>query len=378
MSTLSAAQLGHILDGIVEARKGNMIFERLNLSLFEKGWGARKLPDNNWKFAFYVGDGGAAEFEFSTGLEPWPMVSVDGGQTFTTTYKSWGYSVICSQMELRETDKMEAYELLKRRDEAVGFTLRRKLYRRFLGHAASGFASLNSLNGVDSTAGALEEDAVGSQTNTFAGFNKSTYATYHRSQNQVIDAGGTAGTTLANRCLDAGLRIDRWQADHMGGSIKTAKPIGLLSEAAFKNLVTSQSARDMVVSRPSGNLDETSRLSTAMQAMKLVWGGVEYVIDHNLPVQNSGLATATNPISGYIIDPEMLGFVKRVAKNAGTGPREMYFTPKPGPLSEVSGYDVYMKKYYIEGQVIAGTVRSGNDNRVGLSTNAIILNAETY
>jgi hypothetical protein len=378
MSTLNAQQIGHVLDTLVTSRKANFLNERLGLDTLEKGWSSRSLAGHTWRRSFYAGgDGGSTEFEFSTGLEPWPMVSTDGGQYFTTSPRMWGFSVICSRMEMRELSKDQAADLLKRRLDAVMFSARKRFFRRILGHASTGWTNLNTLNGVDSGFnGALEDDAVGSQTNTFAGFNKSTFATYARSQNQVADCAGAAGTTMAERLLDVGLKIDRYLANEMGGAVSGAKPVAKLSSESFKNLVKSQMARDMII-KPTTNLDEGSRLSQAVQKKMLTWGGIDYEIDYNLPVQNAGLATATKPISGYIIDPTQLGFTKRkVAQSPEAGPATMYFQSDRTGVVEVSGYDVFMKKYYVDGQFDFGPV--ANEGWMGLSTSAIILDAETY
>lgn len=78
-------------------------------------------------------------------------------------------------------------------ESCMGF-LQRQWSQRVVGGTGAGFANWITLNGIDSTAGVFEENAVGSQTNTIGGLSKSTYSNVIGWQNTVANLNNAFGT----------------------------------------------------------------------------------------------------------------------------------------------------------------------------------------
>lgn len=75
----------------------------------------------------------------------------------------------------------------------MGF-LQRRWSQRILAATGAGFSNWITLNGIDSTAGVFEENAVGSQTNTIGGLSKTTYSSVIGWQNCVSNLNNAFGT----------------------------------------------------------------------------------------------------------------------------------------------------------------------------------------
>lgn len=78
-------------------------------------------------------------------------------------------------------------------EATMGF-LQRQWQSRVLTGTGTGFTNFITLNGIDSTAGVFEQDAVGSQTNVIGGVSKATYSGVIGWQNQVANLNNAFGT----------------------------------------------------------------------------------------------------------------------------------------------------------------------------------------
>lgn len=110
-------------------------------------------------------------------------------------------------------------------EATMGF-LQRQWQFRVLAATGLGFSNFVTLNGIDSTAGVFEQDAVGSQTNVIGGLSKATYSGVIGWQNQVANLNNAFGTnqiglfnlianTIVHKPLDKKKKI--WLMTVQGG-----------------------------------------------------------------------------------------------------------------------------------------------------------------
>lgn len=104
--------------------------------------------------------------------------------------------VITKKEELENNSDKGVVKILEVRTKNVFGMLRRETNKQILAGNSSVLLNLNTLNGVASTTGFIEQLAPGSQTNTVGGVSKTTYQGIPGWQNQYQTASGTAATTL--------------------------------------------------------------------------------------------------------------------------------------------------------------------------------------
>jgi hypothetical protein len=228
--------------------------------------------------------------------------------------------------------------------------LKRDFCKQIVQGGVTGFEDWGTLNGVDYTSGAgpggglLEILAHGSQTNTYGGFNKTSYQSVPGAQNVRYDVGGSfnsAGLTGLNRVL---IETEKYADDDL---LKSR--VVLASTAGMENLKRSLQAYERYTN--ADTLDGTN--------LKLHVGGVPVAVEHYMPT--SGTNTATDPLSFYIID------FSNIYVCWSKGIQDGYFGMSE--FREVGGdYDVRRALITVRGQL---WVRKW-------STSAVVFDGETF
>ncbi len=190
--------------------------------------------------------------------------------------------VIAGQEERINRGPGAVASILERRKDAVMGGFHRKFVRQtFIGDVAQ-FSDLNTWNGVDYSTGFLEEDAVGSQTNSIGGLSKSTYASLPGAQNQRYDAAGSFNSNGIAAMI------------HINQKIRARHPMNMGPDAWFMSEAFSQNMKRSLQSyeRYVGGAD-------GVDAGKLyaVWDGVPCYTETYMA--NAGTNTTADPISAY-------------------------------------------------------------------------------
>ncbi len=133
--------------------------------------------------------------QFSTGYEP---VSLAVNSVLASAVYDWADFaqpiVISRKEELENSGEKAVVKILEARMRSVMGQLRRELNKQILAGNSTVLTRVNTLNGVSSTTGFLEDRAVGAQTNTVGGVSKTVYQSTTGWQNQFRSAAGAFGT----------------------------------------------------------------------------------------------------------------------------------------------------------------------------------------
>ena len=222
--------------------------------------------------------------------------------------------------------------------------LKRDFVKQIVQGSVTGFEDWGTLNGVDNSDGLLEEDARGSQGNSYGGFSKSTYSGVAGAQNVRFDIGGSfnsAGLTGLNRCL---IETEKFADDDLMKS-----RVVLASTAGMENLKRALQANERYTD--ANAIDGTN--------LKLHVGGVPVAVEHYMPT--AGTTTTADPISFYIVD------FSNIYVCWSKGIQDGYFGMTD--FREVGGdYDVRRALLTVRGQL---WVRKW-------STSALLIDGETF
>ena len=116
--------------------------------------------------------------------------------------------VISKDEELKNRGEAQVINILDARSKAVLGAMRRNMLRQVVeGVDAGGYADWNTLNGVTTATGFLEEQAITAQTNIIDGaFNKGTFAAIPGAQNQVANINNSFSANGLQALVD--LRVE--------------------------------------------------------------------------------------------------------------------------------------------------------------------------
>lgn len=179
----------------------------------------------------------------------------------------------------------------QRRVEAMVSQAYRKFSQQVVSGNVAGFdtggsSGWSTMNGIDRTWGFMEDEAVGSQTNSFGGLARSSYATVVGSQNQVQNAGDAFGSNGLNGLFS------------LVTSTKRHKDIGtkvfLASDAGMNNLKRSTQAYERYVS--------TKEIDPGL--VIAMFQGIPVFQEPQMPVSTAtgGSASNTNPMTFLLWD----------------------------------------------------------------------------
>mgnify|MGYP003146877065 CR=1 FL=1 len=206
------------------------------------------------------------------------------------------------------------------------------------------FTGFGHLNGIDTDAdGILEEDAHGSQTNTYGGFNKGSYQNVQGAQNNSYDIGGSFNSGgldgLISTIIDCEKRSE--------GSLDGMHVFG--STAAVRNYKMTLQPQERYMS--SDTLDGTR--------MALAVHGKPLYIEHYMP--NSGTNTTASEASFILLDFNAIYFMwSKVIRNG-------YFSLSDWvPLG--NGYNVRVAQVVVRGQLWVSSWGSS----------AVLVNGDTF
>jgi hypothetical protein len=104
--------------------------------------------------------------------------------------------VITKKEELENNSERGVVKILEARTKNVFGLLRRETNKQLIAGNSTVLLNLNTLNGVASTNGFIEQALPGAQTNTVGGVSKTTYQNTRGWQNQYQDAANAASTNL--------------------------------------------------------------------------------------------------------------------------------------------------------------------------------------
>lgn len=226
---------------------------------------------------------------FVTGYEPVNLSVTDTEVPIQWLWFSGVMPIVISKTEEMQNSGPNALvKIVDRRAKNVMAGFKRKFVKQTLIGGISGFSLLNTLNGVDSTSGFLEENAVGSQTNSIGGFSKSTYATLPGGNNQAYD------------CLNSFNTYGLASLAYINTKIQPRRPEGgkhtawLFSEAFNQNVKRSVQAYERFVGGGGEKVDPGKMYS--------LWDGVPCYTEVYMP--NAGTTTTATPISAYALSME--------------------------------------------------------------------------
>jgi hypothetical protein len=272
--------------------------------------------------------------ELSTGYE---AINLAVRDVFVPAEYQWAFAVrpvaISSVEEFVNQGQSAVIKILDGRTKQVAAAMKRDWVEQIVRGGVTGWSRWNTLNGVDpeafaSAEGFLEEDAVGTQTNSVGGVSKTTYSDRTGWQNQIVDGANSFNANGLAALYD--LKVET-KAVSPNGDIN----VWLASRPGFKNLKRALQAQERYV-------------NSVGDGGKLVeyWDGVMIDCEFNMP--DSGTVTATTPISFYGLN---LNNIYVMWDPQG------YFNLSP--FETVSGeYEVRSAKLRVNGQLIGNHLGS--------------------
>ena len=264
---------------------------------------------------------------------------------FVPAVYDWAHVVrpiaISSEEELVNQGDAAILSILESRVKMTANALKREYVKQIVQGSVTGWDDWGTLNGVDSTSGFLEQDAVASQTNSVGGVAKSSYQDKTGWQNQVYDGAGSFNSNGLAGLYD------------MMVEINSVSPSGnpsviLASRSGFKNLKRALSASERYI--------DTAKLDGGRVSQ--TWDGVPIDVEYYMP--DSGGTTGTagdNEVSFYMLN---LNDIYTLWDPKG------FFDL--GDFETVSGeYDVRAAKLRCRGQLVAKHLGSSG-LAIGLDT----------
>ena len=247
---------------------------------------------------------------------------------------------ISKDEEMKNKGESAIISIMEARAESTLRLMRRRFLRRIAtGEPVAGFEDWNHLNGITYTDGFLEHDAVGSQTNSVGGVNKTTYQSTPGWQNQRFNCASSFNTNGLPGMQDVGVEVD---AVASGGG----NHLWLASRAGAKNLKRALRTYERYVDQEKldgGRLVE-------------MWDGIRIAVEYYMPTNTTVHSTAA--ISFYLLCLDDIHFMFD---------SEGYFDTSD--FEKVSGeYDVRVATIRLYGQLVAKH----------LGSSGIVYDAETF
>lgn len=238
--------------------------------------------------------------------------------------------VISMEEELINAGKARVIAMAEMRTKSVANEMRREFVKQLVAGGVPQWQNKwSTLNGVDYATGFLEENAVGSQTNSVGGLSKSTYALTTGWQNQTFDGAGSFNANGLAGLYD--LKVET-------NAVSASGPIDIIlaSKNGFKNLKRTLQANERYM--------DDSKLDGGRMAQ--FWDGVRIEVEPQMP--NAGTSTTANPISFYFINSKDIYVM--------WDPMGYFFLED---FETVSGeYDVRAAKMRCRGQLVAAALGS--------------------
>ena len=188
---------------------------------------------------------------------------------------------------------LQPNELASRRSKAVMAEAKRQFEKQMIKGGVAQYDDWGTLNGIDYTgsgttaAGLLEHAAVGSQSNTYGGFSKSSFSSMEGTQNQFFDIGSSFNSSGLVGLYRTIIKAKARATDDLGGLTV------LCSEKGMENYKrTIQANERYMVSSGSEGLDATN--------LNLLINGVPAHTSNHMP--DDGLNSTANKASFYLID----------------------------------------------------------------------------
>tara|TARA_R100001082_G_scaffold28821_1_gene14483 strand:+ start:17232 stop:18275 length:1044 start_codon:yes stop_codon:yes gene_type:complete len=261
-----------------------------------------------------------------TGFE---RIDLSVSDVFVPAVYNWAHVVrpvaISSEEEFINQGDAAVLSILESRVKMTANALKREFVKQIVDGSQTGWEDWGTLNGVDNTAGYLEEGAVGTgQTNSVGGVAKNTYSDKTGWNNQIFDGAGSFNANGLAGLYDLLVEINAVSPNGPPNVI-------LASRAGFKNLKRALSAQERYV--------DQSKLDGGR--MVQLWDGIQIDVEYNMPT--AGTTTGTDPISFYFLNLNDL---------------HVMWDPKGyfdlSDFETVSGeYDVRAAKLRCRGQLIA-------------------------
>lgn len=209
------------------------------------------------------------------------------------------------------------------------------------GFDTSGASGWSTMNGIDRTWGFVEDDAVGSQTNSFGGLARSSFATVPGAQNQVQNAADAFGSNGLNGLFS------------LVTAAKRHKDIGtkvfLGSDAGMNNLKRSVQAYERYVSQKE--IDPGVVIS--------MFQGIPIFQEPQMPVSTAtgGSGTNTNPMTFLLWDMDDIfpAWAEKVVVDDDVIP-DGYFGVSDMAKRQSGNQLVYVQLVATAGQLVATDV----------------------
>jgi len=183
---------------------------------------------------------------------------------------------ISSEEELINQGDAAILSILESRVKMTANALKREYVKQMVQGSVAGWDDWNTLNGMDTTTGFLEEGAYGSgQTNSVGGVDKSTYKDKTGWNNQLFDGAGSFNSNGLAGLYDLMVEIN---------AVSPSGPpnVILASRAGFKNLKRALSASERYI--------DTAKLDGGRVSQ--TWDGVPIDVEYFMP--NSGTVSGTS------------------------------------------------------------------------------------
>lgn len=238
--------------------------------------------------------------------------------------------VISMEEELINAGKARVIAMAEMRTKSVANEMRREFVKQLVAGGVPQWQNKwTTLNGIDYSTGMLEENAVGSQTNSVGGLSKSTYALTTGWQNQTFNGAGSFNANGLAGLYD--LKVET-------NAVSASGPIDIIlaSKNGFKNLKRTLQANERYM--------DDSKLDGGRMAQ--FWDGVRIEVEPQMP--NAGTTTTASPISFYFINSKDIYVM--------WDPMGYFFLED---FETVSGeYDVRAAKMRCRGQLVAAALGS--------------------
>ena len=177
-------------------------------------------------------------------------------------------------------------DLGARRTKNVLNAQMRAWHKHCLSGGEVGYTDWATLNGLDNAGGLLEEDAVGSQSNSYGGLSKSTLSAVPAMQNQRFDLGGAVGNNGRAGILSVMNNIEEF-------SMESGTHVMLATQNGLANLQRVMAPYMQYVQKGSAS-------DVEMLGPNVLIKGVPVHATSHLPT--TGSVTTNDPLSIMIVD----------------------------------------------------------------------------
>lgn len=224
----------------------------------------------------------------SGGFAPLSGTVYEPDRSLLYTLADTGAPAMFSTYQLRIFESQGAFDSFwQSRVENVVSMLHRRWTKQFVAGGSAGFGSWNTINGIDYTTNAfLEENAFGSQTNSFGGLARGSFPTVPGAQNQVQNIADAFGSNGPNALFSLATGCRR----HKDGGNK----VWLGSDQGINNIKRSTLAYERFTSKDSLDLGREVTM----------FNGSMIFHEPQMPISTAtgGSATNTDPMTFAYVD----------------------------------------------------------------------------